>query len=229
MMSTRFIIVFTFIFIITCNFADCQGGGGHGGGGGFSGGGFHYSGGSRGYGKCDRTCGIIFASVVGGIFGSVCLVALTVCLCNRYKDRARSSNKIWVDTGIVQLDYEKTKFPSGLWNGYYHQYGQWNALPNHSLTFNKSNQTVTGYGSDNIGDYTVEGTWSDKTLRMAITKQYKLGTGNNPSQNLGHKVQIQLKWNEKENEFDGKWYVQTSKYHGEDQYRLKFISQFSLA
>ncbi|CAF1145022.1 unnamed protein product [Didymodactylos carnosus] len=93
----------------------------------------------------------------------------------------------------------------------------------------KCDRTVTGYGSDKIGDYTVEGTWSDKTLRMAIIKQYKLGTGNNPSQNLGHKVQIQLKWNEKENQFDGKWYVQTSKYHGEDQYRLQFISQFTSA
>ena len=35
-------------------------------------------------------------------------------------------------------------------------------------------------------------------------------------------VTIQLIWNEKSEQFEGKWYGKTRKFHGEDKFELKF-------
>jgi hypothetical protein len=42
---------------------------------------------------------------------------------------------------------------------------------------------------------------------------------------LGHTVTIQLYWNPDNNQFEGKWYVQTAKYRGEDKFELKLSNQ----
>lgn len=81
--------------------------------------------------------------------------------------------------------------------------------------------TVTGGGSDSIGTYTIEGHYSYQTRRIGITKAYQLGTGCS-SENLGHSVTIQLEWNVNLSHFEGKWYVRTQKYVGEDKFELKF-------
>mgnify|MGYP000430449988 CR=1 FL=1 len=80
---------------------------------------------------------------------------------------------------------------------------------------------VTGSGFDDVGTFTVDGVYSTKTNCMGLTKHYQAGTGN-PSENLGHKVTIQLTWNHENDAFEGKWYVQTHKYRGEDKFELKF-------
>ncbi|CAF1240789.1 unnamed protein product [Didymodactylos carnosus] len=108
---------------------------------------------------------------------------------------------------------------AGTWCASYYQYGIKYSIPSHPLNFN---ECVHGYGRDDIGEFTITGIYSIETLRMGITKTYKLGTGDR-KQNLGHNVEIQLDWNEKINEFRGKWYVQTSMYHGDGEYRFKFI------
>jgi hypothetical protein len=54
-----------------------------------------------------------------------------------------------------------------------------------------------------------------------LTKNYQAGTGNR-AENLGHHVTIQLIWNSDSHQFEGKWYVRTNKYHGEDKFELKF-------
>ncbi|CAF4087681.1 unnamed protein product, partial [Adineta steineri] len=84
-----------------------------------------------------------------------------------------------------------------------------------------------GSGVDDIGSFTIDGTYSNETNRIGLTKQYQIGTGD-PSQNLGHQVIIQVTWNEKNNQFEGKWYVQTKKYHGEGKFQLKFDEQQQL-
>jgi hypothetical protein len=83
---------------------------------------------------------------------------------------------------------------------------------------------VTGWGSDNIGTFSIDSNYSVKTNRSGLTKIYQSGTGN-PSENLGHEMIIQLIWNEKNHQFEGKWYVQTSKYRGKDKFELKFTEQ----
>jgi len=80
---------------------------------------------------------------------------------------------------------------------------------------------VTGSGTDDVGTFTIEGIYSDKTNRIGLTKKYIPGTGN-PSQNLGHEVTIQLEWNARTRQFDGKWYIQTSEYEHSNKYEIKF-------
>ncbi|CAF1539891.1 unnamed protein product, partial [Rotaria sordida] len=83
---------------------------------------------------------------------------------------------------------------------------------------------ITGSGSDDIGTFTIDGIYSVETRRIGLTKTYTRGTGNQ-LENLGHQVIIQLTWNVQNDQFEGKWYVQTSKYHGENRFELKFDGQ----
>ncbi|CAF1532266.1 unnamed protein product, partial [Rotaria sordida] len=62
---------------------------------------------------------------------------------------------------------------------------------------------VAGSGTDDVGTFTIDGIYSSKTHRIGLTKTYQRGTGN-PSENLGHRVIIQLTWNAQNNQFKGK-------------------------
>ena len=121
--------------------------------------------------------------------------------------------------------YDINAFQSGTWSSRYFQYGRWNGPYKFSLSFDSESMKVTGSGSDNIGAFTIDGSYSMTTHRIGLTKQYQAGTGN-PKENLGHQVTIQLTWNDQNRQFEGKWYVQTSKYHGEDKFELKFNEQY---
>lgn len=113
-----------------------------------------------------------------------------------------------------------TIFRSGIWSSRYHQYQRWHGPHKFSLSFDSQSMKVTGTGSDDVGTFTINGDYSTETRRIGLTKKYQAGTGNR-SENLGHGVSIQLAWNTQNNQFEGKWYVQTSKYHGEDKFELK--------
>ncbi|CAF1106498.1 unnamed protein product [Adineta steineri] len=115
-------------------------------------------------------------------------------------------------------------FKSGHWKSQYFQYGKWHGPCRFSLTFDTNSMTVKGTGSDDIGKFTINGIYSHETSRLGLSKKYQLGTGNK-TENLGHTVTIQLTWNETNNQFEGKWYVQTNKYHGNDKFQLKFDGQ----
>ena len=60
----------------------------------------------------------------------------------------------------------------------------------------------------------------EKTNRIGLTKTYQRGTGD-WQQNLGHNVTIQVAWNVTQHQFEGKWFVRTNKYVGEDKFELK--------
>jgi hypothetical protein len=92
------------------------------------------------------------------------------------------------------------------------------------LCFNCLQSTVTGSGSDDVGMFTIDGIYSTQSRRMGLTKTYQPGTGN-PLQNLGHTVTIQLEWNRNQCQFEGKWYVRTSKFRDEDKFELKLDYQ----
>ncbi|CAF4769558.1 unnamed protein product, partial [Rotaria sp. Silwood2] len=79
---------------------------------------------------------------------------------------------------------------------------------------------VTGQGKDDVGDFTVDGIFSSDNLRLALTQSYVAGTGD-PKENLGHTSIIQTTWNSKNNQFEGRWYVRTHKYSGDDRFELK--------
>ncbi|CAF2372870.1 unnamed protein product [Rotaria sp. Silwood2] len=112
-------------------------------------------------------------------------------------------------------------FESGIWLSRYFQYGNWHGPYQLTLSFDPQSMIITGSGSDDVGSFTIHGTYSIETRRMGLKKTYEQGTGNG-SENLGHQVIIQLTLNAQNDVFDGKWYVQTSKYHGEDKFELQF-------
>ncbi|CAF2519169.1 unnamed protein product [Rotaria sp. Silwood2] len=226
-------LVYRALLIIICLGirAECQGGGGGGSfsGGSFTGGIFYYgnAGGSCKGNNCSGSTSVVLG-ILGGIIGFVLLVWGIYYCVKSSKGRPSQTNVIFVQKETNQ-NYELEKsdiniFKSGYWKSQYFQYGNWHGSHRFSLTFNDLSMNITGSGSDDVGTFTIHGTYSVKTRRIGLTKTYKKGTGN-PSQNLGHQVTIQLTWNAQNNQFEGKWYVQTSKYYGENKFELKFDGQ----
>jgi hypothetical protein len=111
-------------------------------------------------------------------------------------------------------------FQSGLWSSRYFQYVKWHGPHQFPLTFDPQSVKVTGSGSDDIGSFTIDGIYSIQTHRIGLTKIYQGGTGN-PKENFGHQVTIQLTWNKRKRQFEGKYYVVTPKY-GEGRFKRKF-------
>lgn len=150
------------------------------------------------------------------------------CYVKRRRGLPSKLNTVFVKkeaTGNVdQEKYDISMFKSGFWRSQYFQYGTWHGSHRFSLSFDPQFMKVTGSGTDDIGKFTIDGTYSIETSRIGLTKKYQAGTGNR-SENLGHQVTIQLAWHSKNNQFEGKWYVQTNKYHGEDKFLLKFDGQ----
>ena len=119
-------------------------------------------------------------------------------------------------------------FQSDLWESQYLQHSLWHAPDQLQLSFDSVQSTVTGSGSDTVGVYSIVGIYSTQTRRIALTKTYQLGTGN-PLENLGHDVIIQLEWNRASLQFEGRWYVRTTKYRGSGEFRLKYSQPSSFA
>jgi hypothetical protein len=42
------------------------------------------------------------------------------------------------------------------------------------MTFNPYDNTITGYGVDNVGEYVVHGSYSRNTLQMVVNQAYKV-------------------------------------------------------
>jgi hypothetical protein len=194
------------------------------GGGGYDGG----SGSSCTTSDCQRSNGIIAGSIIGGIFGIIAVIFASLFCCKRCRGRPLRKNSTFVNLALSksvrQEAYDMNLFQSGIWSSRYFQYKSWHGPSQFSILFDPQSTKVTGSGTDDVGTFTFDGTYSVKTLRIGLTKNYQLGTGN-PSENLGHQVTIQLAWNAQNNQFEGKWYVQTKKYHGEDKFELKFVGQ----
>lgn len=81
-----------------------------------------------------------------------------------------------------------------------------------SLSFDSLRFEVTGSGSDDLGTFTITGTYSPKTTRMALTKVYR----------MNHQIIIQLIWNYQTRQFEGKRYLQCKTYREENRFELKF-------
>ena len=102
-------------------------------------------------------------------------------------------------------------FIDGLYSGYYKQYNRNYPMKSFEMKFNDG--VVTGHGDDCVGEYRINGIYSDKTGEMAISKTYIEGTGDS-SQNYGHIVKIKLEYQNKSNRFDGRWNVKTNIHQG---------------
>jgi hypothetical protein len=138
-------------------------------------------------------------------------------LLSRGKGRPVRSNSGYINTGAgIQYDISKSVFISGIFESYYYQYNKYHGPHNVKLGFYpQGGNIVHGGGVDDVGTYTITGTYSPRTLRMGLEKNYQSGTGNS-SENLGHTVTIQVEWNSRTQRFEGKYYVQTSKHRDEN-------------
>jgi hypothetical protein len=182
--------------------------------------------------NCHQRTTLIAGSIVGGGTALVLLLICTLLCCRRYKGRPSQANLSFINstnhTNNRQNTYDITLFKSGIWLSRHLQFGMWHGFHRFTLSFDPQSSKVTGSGSDNIGVFTIDGCYSNRTSRIGLTKSYQLGTGNR-SQNFGHQVLIQLVWNSETRQFEGKWYVQTKKYRAEDKFELKFSNQQQLS
>lgn len=150
------------------------------------------------------------------------VVFTTIFCVRRWRGRAYRSNVDFIRQGSnVASTYEKDHFESGPWSSRYYQYSAWHGPHALTLNFDRGMSTIRGEGTDDVGNYTVEGVFSIETHRMGLTKTYRAGTGNS-RENFGHSVTLQLAWNPANEQFEGKWFIQTARYRGEDKFQLKF-------
>lgn len=163
-----------------------------------------------------------FALSVFLLITVVALFLQCVCQCFRGRKAGRPSQ---VNADFIRREslknrnYERYPFQDGVWSFQYHQYKKWHGPYRMRLTFDRTLGTVTGQGTDDVGNFTIEGIFSSENLRLALTQSYVAGTGN-PTENLGHTSTIQLTWNSIKNRFEGKWYVETSKYRGHGSFEM---------
>jgi hypothetical protein len=189
------------------------------GGGGIDPGGFDAS--SSGPNKDSGNTRVI----VGSIFGSSAGVFLLIYCCKFLgRRKATPANSIRVNNAL-QINALNTQnlpvFQSGKWSSRYYQYERWHDWHQLSLSFDPKRLKVSGNGSDHVGTFKMLGTYSIKKHRMNLTKTYQGGTGDR-TENIGHKVTIQLIWNSAVGQFEGKWRVKTSNYHDENKFELKY-------
>ncbi|CAF1950149.1 unnamed protein product [Rotaria magnacalcarata] len=220
----RLLLVFSFTIIVVHSQGARGGGGGSRGGGG-------YRGGSRGGTGCQGAdcskAGIIAGSVIGGVLGLIGIIVLTIFCCRRYRAQHADSNDTFISKSSTNeryrnyQTYEEDYFNNGDWLSRYHQYGRWNGPHRMSLVFDRNTNRVTGNGSDNVGKFIIDGTFSLENQRVAMVKTYELGTGD-PKENFGHTVDLQMTWNSKNGQFEGKWCVNANHYRGEDNFEMKY-------
>ena len=110
---------------------------------------------------------------------------------------------------------DQNPFITGLYSGCYDQGQDEHNMKAFRLRFDQETETVQGNGTDNVGNYTIDGIYSNRTKRIALNKTYIRGTGN-AEQNLGHTVKVLLEFDIKRNEFQGDYHVKTKKYEGYD-------------
>ena len=118
---------------------------------------------------------------------------------------------------------DDTLFKSGIWSSRHIQDGLWYGFHRLTLTFDPQLCKVTGSGSDNNGVFLLDGVYSLATKRIGLVKTYQLELNKRP-EDLKYQMLVQLVWNPKSSQFEGKWYIRTKSYSGENKFQLKFTS-----
>ncbi|CAF0760530.1 unnamed protein product [Adineta steineri] len=175
--------------------------------------------------SCQRT-GIIAGSVIGSVLALIAIIFLIIYCYRKYRSRPSQSNLAFVSQNSTNEQnrtyqtYEENCFKNGIWRGRYYQYGRWHEPHKIILSFDRKSDRVFGHGYDDVGKFTIDGTFSMETQRIVITKVYESGTGDS-QENFGHTVTLQLTWNSSHAQFEGKWSVETGRYRGSDKFELK--------
>lgn len=176
--------------------------------------------------KCNLA-GIIAGSVIGGILLIAGIAFLIIWCYMRRRRRNSAVTQPFLDRQTTKSDVQDYKTYSyevlrnGRWSSRYQQYGSWHGPFIMSLNFDPVATTVRGYGSDDVGQFSIDGQCSNQSTNISLIKRYKSGTGN-PSENFGHQVTMNLTWNQKTGQFEGQWSVDVSRYRGNGKMELKF-------
>ena len=192
------------------------------------------TGGVRGGGGCTgsacRIGWIVAGSVIGGLFALAAIIFLIVWCCRR-RQRHQSSDsnmkEAFLDPKSSKSNtsnyetYSDDFRKNGTWTTRYNQYGKWHGPHRVSLNFDRNLNQVAGKGSDDVGQFVINGYLSADNQSLSLRKTYESGTGD-VQENFGHTVTLQLTWNPSHSQFEGKWSVSTSRYAGDGQYELKF-------
>ena len=161
--------------------------------------------------------------VIGAFISFVVFCLLPLCrVCLILIHRVRHSNKRYIHHGAKQpIELGRSMFTPGTYQTYYFQYGSHHGPFSMTLGFRpQDGYIVDGGGTDDIGTYVITGIYSLETLRMGLIKQYQVGTGN-PTENLGHQVTIQVEWNSENEQFEGKYYLRTSRHRDSNKFVIR--------
>jgi hypothetical protein len=178
--------------------------------------------------NCRRYTAVIAGSIAGGFIAiASLLICITYCYC-RCRRRPSQANITFVNT----INHKTTKytfcdinlFKSGIWSSRYLQFGIWHGPIYFSLLFDSQLLKVTGSGSDDIGRFTIDGIYSNKTGRIGLMKTYRFDSTTR-IEHLDHQIIIQLIWNSEMRQFEGTRYVRTKTYREENKFELKFNKQ----
>ncbi|CAF3210060.1 unnamed protein product [Rotaria sp. Silwood2] len=171
--------------------------------------------------KCGLFLFLLTIFVIGfWVIVIICLLVLCWIKCT--SGIPSQMNENFIEQGSVKdYNYEESPFKTGVWSLLYHQYNNWHGPYQILLTFDHSSGKVTGRGTDDVGNFTMDGIFSSRTLRIALKQKYEVGTGD-PTENRGHKSTIQLNWVSNKNRFEGTWYIQTLKYRDNGYFQLEF-------
>jgi hypothetical protein len=75
---------------------------------------------------------------------------------------------------IPQPNISDSIFVNGPWWNRYNYHGMWNGPFQHFMSFNPYNNTIEGYGVDNVGEFVFNGYYSRNTLQITIVQSYKV-------------------------------------------------------
>lgn len=119
----------------------------------------------------------------------------------------------------------------GKYTGICHQNGMKQSMEPFDISYEHSgipNQyVVKGNGEDKVGSFVLRGVW--KGNRLGMTKQYLKGTGD-PNENHGHQIHMRLAKEKSSGmvindrpRLEGKYYVRTPQYSGEDHISIWLV------
>lgn len=177
-----------------------------------------------------------FGYILLSIGGALVAIGVVVCCCLVAKGKSTPSTRTEFDAvptseipmsnnpeSNIQMSDNMISdvniFQSGTWSSGYFQYGEWHGQHEFLLSFDDGSQTVNGHGKDDMGSYTITGQYSTETNEIELRKAYQEATGD-LSENLEHDVTIEVTWNSMKHLFEGKWYVDTPQFRGEDAFEL---------
>jgi hypothetical protein len=128
---------------------------------------------------------IVSSSFLGACCSLFCCGFLIYAVCSKKDGRKRAANGHSKDFNAKQIRNElivpintNDIFESGKWSSRYQQYSEWHGPFQLDIMFDIDQNTLSGGGTDDIGQFSLTGKISTELLTINIRKKYILGTGN---------------------------------------------------